>query len=140
MSLTFYAPISSCLINIRYGWDFQKYFSNSEVQVSCASELQKHLWLYEEYPAPPTSKFIINTRLKPSISSELPQDSDASWFSSEHKQFKSILRFQVFSVLGFQLGFIQTEWGFMMWRNELLPHDECSITEHPILSSTVRAH
>lgn len=80
MSLTFYAHISSCFINIPYGWDFQKYFSDSEVQVFSASKLQKHLWLHEEYPVPPKLEFNINTRLKPSISSELPQDSDTCGF------------------------------------------------------------
>lgn len=78
MSLTFYTHISSCFINNPHGWDFQKYFSNSEMQVSCASKLQKRLWLHEENRVPPKLEFITNTRLKPSISS----DSDAYGFKA----------------------------------------------------------
>lgn len=50
------------------------------------------------------------------------------------------VRFQVSSGLEFQLGFIQSERGFIMWRNELQPREKCSKTEQPILSSTVKAH
>lgn len=58
MSLTFHTHISSHFTDIPPGWDFQKYFSDSEVQVSGAFKLSKQLWLHGEHPASPNQNLL----------------------------------------------------------------------------------